>query len=169
MISSRAPKVIEFIEPGKEFKIKKRQFNYKADNKLSSQDPNGFEFSSIAREVREFGVSGFSRTEKKKYEDQKAQALGGKAPKRQKMPYPMLMRQIKKRKEQEKEQREREQAMGIFTKKPGKKKKDPNRRAFVGRWMDNSSKGLEASVGNFKAGVKCLTKADLGKMKSTKR
>lgn len=30
-----------------------------------------------------------------------------KAPKGQKMPYPMLMRQIKRRKEQEKEQRER--------------------------------------------------------------
>lgn len=52
------------------------------------------------------GMTGFSRSERKKYEDQKALSLGGKAPKGQKMPYPMLMQRIKRRKEQEREQRE---------------------------------------------------------------
>ena len=42
-------------------------------------------------------------------------------------------------------------------------------RASQGRWVDNSSKGLEASVGKFKAGVQRLSKADLRKIKSTKR
>ena len=42
-------------------------------------------------------------------------------------------------------------------------------RASLGRWVDNSSKGLEASVGKFKAGVQRLSKADLRKIKSTKR
>lgn len=49
-----------------------------------------------------------------------------KAPKGQKMPYPMLMRQIKRRKEQEKEQRER---VGnnyyYFSRKFGEKKFPP--------------------------------------------
>lgn len=49
-----------------------------------------------------------------------------KAPKGQKMPYPMLMRQMKRRKEQEKEQRER---VGnnyyYFSRKFGEKKFPP--------------------------------------------
>lgn len=42
-------------------------------------------------------------------------------------------------------------------------------RASIGRWVDNSSNGLQASVGKFKAGVQRLSKADLRKIKSTKR
>ena len=42
-------------------------------------------------------------------------------------------------------------------------------RASLGRWVDNSSKGLQATVGKFKAGVQRLSKADLHKIKSTKR
>lgn len=166
------PKVIEFVEPGKQRKkgkapsIKRKQLKNK--DKPSSQDLDDIDFQSIAREVKEFGITGLSRKERRKYEDQKAQALGGKAPKGQKMPYPMLMRQIKRRKEQGKEQREREHAMGIFKKKPDKSKKAPTR-SSLGRWVDNSSKGLEASVGKFKAGVQRLSKADLRKIKSTKR
>lgn len=41
-------------------------------------------------------------------------------------------------------------------------------RASIGRWVDNSSKGLQASVGKYKAGVQCLSKADLHKITSTK-
>ncbi|CAH3015535.1 unnamed protein product [Porites evermanni] len=167
------PKVIEFVEPGKQRKktkagppIERKQSKDK--DKPSRQDLDEIDFQSIAREVKEFGITGLSRKERRKYEDQKAQALGGKAPKGQKMPYPMLMRQIKRRKEQEKEQRERENAMGIFKKKPDKSKK-ASTRSSLGRWVDNSSKGLEASVGKFKAGVQRLSKADLRKIKSTKR
>jgi len=166
------PKVIEFIEPGKQRthekavpSVKRKQL--KAKNK-SSQDLDEYEFQSIAREVREFGVTGLSRKEKRKYEEQKVQALGGKAPKGLKMPYPMLMRQIKRRKEREKEQRDREHAMGIFKKKIDKKQNAPTR-ASIGRWVDNSSNGLQASVGKFKAGVQRLSKADLRKIKTSKR
>jgi len=84
------------------------------------------------------------------------------------MPYPMLMRQIKRRKEKEKEQREREHAMGIFKKKTEDKKQSGSTRASIGRWVDNSSKGLQASVGKYKAGVQRLSKADLHKITSTK-
>ncbi|CAH3167280.1 unnamed protein product [Porites lobata] len=169
------PKVIEFVEPGKQRKktkagpplsIKRKQLKDK--DKPSRQHLDEIDFQSIAREVKEFGVTGLSRKERRKYEDQKAQALGGKVPKGQKMPYPMLMRQMKRRKEQEKEQREREHAMGIFKKKPDKSKK-ASTRSSLGRWVDNSSKGFEASVGKFKAGVQRLSKADLRKIKSTKR
>lgn len=41
-------------------------------------------------------------------------------------------------------------------------------RASIGRWVDNSSKGLQASVGKYKAGVQRLSKADLHKITSTK-
>ncbi|PFX16862.1 hypothetical protein AWC38_SpisGene18836 [Stylophora pistillata] len=84
------------------------------------------------------------------------------------MPYPMLMRQIKRRKEREQEQREREHAMGIFKKKPDKKS-SASTRAPMGWWVDNSCKGLQASVGKFKAGVQCLSKADLHKITSKKK
>lgn len=173
MIKRFPPKVIEFVEPGKERRKTKagapvKRKYLKNKSKSSRQDPEEYEFQSIAREVKEFGVTGLSRKERKKYEDQKAQALGGKAPKGQKMPYPMLIRQIKRRKEREKEQKEREHAMGIFKKKTDKNKK-ASTRASLGRWVDNSSKGLQATVGKFKAGVQRLSKADLHKIKSTKR
>ena len=42
-------------------------------------------------------------------------------------------------------------------------------RASIGRWVDNSSKGLQASVGKYKAGVQRLSKADLRKITSTKK
>ena len=48
-----------------------------------------------------------------------------KAPKGQKMPYPMLMRQIKRRKEQEKEQRKRVRNNYYFLRKFGEKKFPP--------------------------------------------
>lgn len=172
MASRPSPKVIEFVEPGKQRRerkgmrpqVKRKRVHEK--NKSSRQDLDEFEFQSISREVKEFGITGLSRKEKKKYEDWKAQSLGGKAPKGQKMPYPMLMRQIKRRKEKEKEQREREHAMGIFKKKTDKK--HASTRASIGRWVDNSSKGLKASVGKYKAGVQRLSKADLHKITSTK-
>lgn len=168
------PKVIEFVEPGKQRREKKavwppvKRKRVHDKNKSSRQDLDEFEFQSIAREVKEFGITGLGRKEKKKYEDWKAQSLGGKAPKGQKMPYPMLMRQIKRRKEKEKEQREREHAMGIFKKKTDKKQ-SASTRASIGRWVDNSSKGLQASVGKYKAGVQRLSKADLCKITSTKK
>lgn len=174
MASRPSPKVIEFVEPGKQRRGRKgmrpqvERKRVQEKNKSSRQDLDEFEFQSIAREVKEFGVTGLSRKEKKKYEDWKAQSLGGKAPKGQKMPYPMLMRQIKRRKEKEKEQREREHAMGIFKKKTEDKKQSGSTRASIGRWVDNSSKGLQASVGKYKAGVQCLSKADLHKITSTK-
>lgn len=80
----------------------------------------------------------------------------------------MLMRQIKRTKEKEKEQREREHVMGIFKKKTDKKQ-SASTRASIGRWVDNSSKGLQASVGKYKAGVQRLSKADLRKITSTKK
>ena len=39
----------------------------------------------------------------------------------------------------------------------------------MGWWVDNSSKGLQASVGKFKAGVQRLSKADLHKITSKKK
>nr|XP_058958262.1 uncharacterized protein C1orf131 homolog isoform X1 [Pocillopora verrucosa] len=167
------PKVIEFVEPGKQLKKKKslppgKRKQIEIKSKSTREDLDEFEFKSIAREVREFGVTGLSRKDRKKYEDWKAQSLGGKAPKGQKMPYPMLMRQIKRRKEREQEQREREHAMGIFKKKPDKKS-SASTRAPMGWWVDNSSKGLQASVGKFKAGVQRLSKADLHKITSKKK
>ncbi|XP_078366497.1 40S small subunit processome assembly factor 1-like [Oculina patagonica] len=173
MANRPPPKIIEFVEPGKQRKEKKaiplvKRKWVQDKTKSSRQDLEEQEFKSIAREVREFGVTGLSRKEKKKYEDWKAQSLGGKAQKGQKMPYPMLMRQIKRRKEREKEQKEREHAMGIFKKKTDKKQSAPTR-ASMGRWVDNSAKGLQVSVGKYKAGVQRLSKADLRKITSTKK
>lgn len=167
------PKVIEFVEPGKQLKKKNllslgKRKQVEIKSRSTREDLNELEFKSIARDVREFGVTGLSRKDRKKYEDWKAQSLGGKAPKGQKMPYPMLMRQIKRRKEQEQAQREREHAMGIFKKKPDIKS-SASTRAPMGWWVDNSSKGLQASVGKFKAGVQHLSKADLHKITSKKK
>ncbi|KAK2566213.1 hypothetical protein P5673_009680 [Acropora cervicornis] len=69
-----APKVIEFIEPGKEkaqVKVRRIQLKKKSPRKI----PEDFDFRAIAREVTEFGMTGFSRSERKKYEDQKALSL----------------------------------------------------------------------------------------------
>ncbi|XP_044174532.1 uncharacterized protein C1orf131 homolog isoform X3 [Acropora millepora] len=166
-LSCPAPKVIEFIEPGKEkaqVKVRRIQLRKKSPRKI----PEDFDFRAIAREVTEFGMTGFSRSERKKYEDQKALALGGKAPKGQKMPYPMLMQRIKRRKEQEREQREGENANNFVAKKSRRRKAAPPR-TFKGRWVDNSAKRFDASIGKFKAGVQCLSKDDLGRIKGKKQ
>ncbi|XP_022804696.1 uncharacterized protein C1orf131 homolog [Stylophora pistillata] len=115
------PKEIEFVEPGKQLKKKKllqpgKRKQVEIKRRSTREDLSDLEFKSIAREVKEFGVTGLSRKDRRNYEDWKAQSLGGKAPKGQKMPYPMLMRQIKRRKEREQEQKGKGTCHGYFQK-----------------------------------------------------
>lgn len=124
------PTVIVFEEPGKKKKSESAddKGNMRKGNKRERDREDDSEdetdFISIAEEVKEFGMTGFSRKDRKKYEQQRAQSLGAKAPKGLKMPYKIVMYASKVRKQREIEDREQKREMGIFVKKKEETKSD---------------------------------------------
>ncbi|CAB3999938.1 Hypothetical predicted protein [Paramuricea clavata] len=156
----RQPEVIVFEEPAR----KQRRHNVRQERFPSTNhDVGSINFKEIAREVRELGVSGFKKKDQRRYKQQHAQALGAKAPKKQKMPYPLLMELKKIKDEKEQKKKELENAMGIFKKK--KSDKDKQILQGSGRWVDRS-KGLDG--GKFKKGVRKVKQKDVAKFKKSK-
>merc|ERR1712243_506389 len=89
MKRKREPKVIVFTEPGKDKTTKNQKRNDSHD------DENELEFLNIAREVKSFGITGFTKTVQKKDKQKYAEYLGAPKQKSQKEPYPILMKRIK--------------------------------------------------------------------------
>ncbi|XP_028393562.1 uncharacterized protein C1orf131-like [Dendronephthya gigantea] len=158
----KKPEVVVFEEPARKQRKKTLKRETRPNNEI---DMGNISFKEIAQEVKELGLSGFEKKEQKKYKQQEAQALGAKAPKQQKMPYPLLMKCRKKKDERERKQQDLEAAMGIFKRK---KKSDDRTKQILkgtGRWVDQS-KGLDS--GKLKKGVRKLKQKDIAKFKKSK-
>ena len=154
---AQRPEVTVFEEPGRKrskLSTKNSQLQDKTGSNVGTSRSNNtdaendLDFKNIAKEVREFGVSGLSKKDKKKYMQEKAQALGARKPKGQKIPYPILQRALKVRKEREAKQMEHEKSMGIFRKKKKQSKKS-DIKGSVGRWVEKPVR-LEKSSNNIK-------------------
>ena len=160
--SSRTPEVIVFQEHVKtksvNTPIKRKQSRSKKGRDTESNDAESSDFVDVAREVKEFGATGFTRKENKKYEQARAERLGAKKQKQQKVPYPMLMQRIKRKKEWEEKDRQLEQAMGVFKKKKKKEEVPFQRRMNLGRWVDKSTLGGKWSQTKVKINRKDLSK-----------
>ncbi|XP_001621593.2 uncharacterized protein C1orf131 isoform X1 [Nematostella vectensis] len=168
------PIIIEFNEPGKSNKIRESHRDSRqrprgmTENQSSDEDQS--DFLSMARDVKEFGMTGFSKKERRKYEQQKAQSLGAKAPKGQKLPYKILMSVNKVKLQREKKKETMDRAMGMATKKKANKKDKTNTSNKVGGWWtDNSSKGFDLALGKYKGGVQRLSKDDIKRIRGSKR
>lgn len=160
--SQRTVKVVVFEEPGcksgsgihhqrKRSKSNKTKYNFK-DGKS--------DFLIAAREVKQFGMTGFSKVDRKKNKQLYVESLGAWKQKNEKVPYPLLMERRKKRKEKDLKQKELERAMGIFTKK--KKEKNVNTRGKynLGRWVDKSIIGKQRSRNNVFVDKKEIAKVE---------
>ena len=127
--------VIVFEEPSKKSRLQRQSSDVSKGSTKRENSPNEQDFKSIFEDVRSLGVTGFSKKERKKMEEQKMQSLGARKQKGQKVPYPILQQVIKKKQEKEKERQEMEKAMGIFTKKK-KSSKTSKDKTSLGWWSD---------------------------------
>lgn len=150
MKKDREPKVIVFKEPGKnKAKVKAKKRPKKIDAETDEED----DFISVAKEVKEFGITGFTRKEQKRNQQKHAEYLGAHKQKQQKVPYPMLMERIKKRKLKETKEKELERAMGIFKKKKKTDDVKLTTKLNLGRWVDKSNLGKISATSNNKIRV----------------
>ena len=143
MKKDRQPKVIIFSEPGKNGNVDGNKVGNtlkrkrKNPNNVENID-DGLDFTEVAREIKEFGVTGFSKRIQRKDKQKYAEHLGAHKQKQQKVPYPMLMERRKKKKEKEEKERDLEKAMGIFKKKKKEDNVNTSQRLNLGRWVDKS-------------------------------
>eukprot|EP00794_Sanderia_malayensis_P007245 gene7245-8053_t len=137
--------VVEFTEPGKNRSQRPGRKRKLKDNKMEDKKED---FASIFDDVKEFGITGLSKRERKKIYDQKMQSLGAKKQKGQKTPYPILQKALKIRREREKQQEELEKEMGMFTKK--KKAKTEKKSIGHGGWWKDEPIKLDTGKNNIK-------------------
>ena len=140
----REPKVIVFRETNRALKsfsnksLKRKLQN--TDQNVNNEETN---FVTIAREVKEFGITGFTKKEQKKSMQRYAEHLGARKFKAQKVPYKMLMERKKTKAEKEKKIQSMERSMGVFRKKRKEDNVKLTQKLNLGRWVDKSS------IGNF--------------------
>ena len=165
MKRERQPKVIVFAEPGKNTQIiNKNSTNHHKRKYMGTGSKEELEFLNIAREVKEFGVTGFTKKIQKKDKQKYAEYLGAHKQKNEKVPYPMLMDRIKKRKVKEEKEKELERAMGIFKKKKKEDKEKITQKLNLGRWVDKSNLiGTNRKDTNIN-----VTKGEIEKLKRSK-
>ena len=139
----REPKVIVFNEPKHSKQLNKQVTSRKRklDNPDTQEKKDENDFINVAREVKEFGITGFTRKDQKKSKQSYAEYLGARKQKAQKVPYPILMERIKQKKSKEVKQRDLEQAMGIFKKKKKNDEEKVTQKMNLGRWVDKSNLG----------------------------
>lgn len=150
--------IVVFEDPAKPKGPKKtrnsKQLLSKNPKKAAKED-----FKAIFNDVKEFGVTGLSKKDRKKYDEEKAQALGARKPKGQKVPYPILQYASKVRKQREEEKAELDKEMGIFS----KKKKEKTASTTHGGWWINEPVKIEDGRNSIK-----IKQADLKKLKKSK-
>lgn len=154
----RAIEVVVFEEPGK--KSRKEGKSEDASTIVEGRNikTDDYDFKSVFEDVKSLGLTGFSKRERKKLEEQRMQSLGARKPKGQKVPYPVLQQVIKSRQEKDKNRIEMEKAMGVFTKK--KKDAKGNKSKGVGGWWTDNPIKIERTSNNFN-----LKKADINAIK----
>ncbi|KAH9087875.1 hypothetical protein LEN26_019749 [Aphanomyces euteiches] len=109
------------------------------------------EFQKAVSEVRDFSMKNTTGKDKKKKEIERVVALGGKAPKQQKIPYNMLMA-IKKKGAQRQNMRDEQASSGVVLGKKKSSNKVPRR--------SKSDAGTFATKGRLKNGVLFISKKD---------
>ena len=145
----KAVEVVVFQEPGKKSGTGQDNIKSKQKKRRGNSDENQTDdFKSIFQDVKEFGVTGFSKKERKKYEEKKAQELGARKPKGQKVPFPILQYAVKVRKEREKERIEMDKAIGMFNKK--KKGRKDRKKSVHGGWWVNEPVKIDKPSNNIK-------------------
>ncbi|XP_046859704.1 uncharacterized protein LOC124453050 [Xenia sp. Carnegie-2017] len=161
----RKAQVVIFEEPARKAKDKKCKKESLSSFKGGEEMMKNYGFKEIAREVREFGMSGFGKKDRRKMKQAEAESLGARALKKPKMPYPLLMELKKIWKKKDEKQKEEDTAMGLFrkTKKQGNIRKQLPKGS--GRWVERSQ-GLDG--GKFRHGIRKIQKQDILKMKTRK-
>lgn len=100
------------------------------------------ELKDMAKEVQRFGVSGFDYKQRKRFEQEEVEKLGGRKRKDNKMPYPLYMKVQRIRKEREVMRKQLDLATGnVDTKanKRSKKQKKSDNHYSTGHWVDRST------------------------------
>lgn len=167
MKKKREPKIIVFEEPkkikqvNKDMLLKRKRKLDNPDNEYDNED-----FVSMAREVKEFGVTGFTKKEQKRNKQSYAEYLGARKLKNQKVPYPILMERRKKQKEKEVKTRELEQAMGIYKKKDKGDNDNVSKKLNLGHWVDKSNAVGKLSKRDVSMHIK---KSEILKVQRTKK
>ena len=157
----REPKLVVFQEPCQQ---KRNNIRKKRSTDVGTSQIDDDSFIDIAREVKEFGISGFTRKEQKKDKQKYAEHLGARKQKQQKVPYPMLIDRAKKRKIKEGKQKELERSMGIFKKKKKEEDVKFTQKMNLGRWVDKSGLAIKGGRDN---SIK-INKKEIFKVKNTK-
>ncbi|KAF0722536.1 hypothetical protein Ae201684_018374 [Aphanomyces euteiches] len=127
-------------------RTKPKQGEELSHNQLVDED-----FQKAVSEVRDFSMKNTTGKDKKKKEIERVVALGGKAPKQQKMPYNMLMA-IKKKGAQRQNMRDEQASSGVVLGKKKSSNKVPRR--------SKSDAGTFATKGRLKNGVLFISKKD---------
>ncbi|XP_012564233.1 uncharacterized protein LOC105848605 [Hydra vulgaris] len=136
----REPKIIVFKDPSRTLKSYKNK-SLKNSKPSTEENTEEINFVSIAREVKEFGITGFTKKEQKKSMQRYAEHLGARKKKQQKEPYKLLMERMKAKKKKEDKIKSMEQSMGIFKKKKKEVNLKLSTKLNLGRWVDKSSIG----------------------------
>ncbi|XP_070564844.1 uncharacterized protein C1orf131 homolog [Ptychodera flava] len=173
----KAPVIVVF-EDRKKKRIKKSD----ADDETEAEQTETTETSGpqlslkqARRDVRNFGISGFSYKDKKQIEQQRAIKLGAKPPKKEYVNYKTYMEMQKEKRQAEMQQRELDRKLGlkVSKKSSGKRdKKDPleGKLKRFGFWSDPTlDKSFDGQVGRYRDGIQVLRKTDIEKIKKTNR
>lgn len=144
MKKKREPKVLVFEEPKKTRQVKRSKkpltpADLRMKRKLANLEDDDTDFNNVAREVKEFGVTGFSKKEQKRDKQSYAESLGARKQKNLKVPYPMLMERRKRQREKADKEREMERSMGIFKKKDKGDSDNITKKLNLGHWVDKSN------------------------------
>lgn len=160
--SQQTVKVVVFEEPG--CKSRSGIHRQRKQDKSKQTKDNFYhaksDFLIAAREVKQFGMTGFSKVDRKKNEQLYGESLGAWKQKNEKVPYPLLMERRKKKKEKDFKQKELERAMGIFTKKKKEKNVNTKEKYKLGRWVDKSIIGKQTLRNNIFIDKKEIAKVE---------
>lgn len=117
-------------------------------NKSSNKDDDNMEvdINKILKDIQYLGSSNMSWKERKKLENEKVVSLGGKAPKKHRIPLSVGKFQFKKQKQREEKRMEEERILGRYSRHSSGRGKVEEKRKVEDRV-------LKASEGHFSKGV----------------
>ncbi|XP_002733188.1 40S small subunit processome assembly factor 1-like [Saccoglossus kowalevskii] len=165
----RMPEVIVF----EDHKRKKKRTEETSDIAQITDGKNDqisvMSLKDARKDVRNFGISGFSYRDRRKLEEQRAIKLGAKAPKKQYINYKKYMEMLKGKRESEMKQREVDRKMGYKVAKRSSVKKNDilgDKLKRFGFWRDPTlQKGIDGQPGKFKHGIQLLKKDEIESIK----
>lgn len=130
------------ITPSNRTDVQQRRLSTKFANQESENDK--FDISKIFEDVQYLATSNMTWKERKQLENQQVVALGGKPPKKHRMPLSVAKVPMKRQKQREQKQLEEDRILGRFIKNANKHKVDKRK---------PQDRVLKASEGHFSKGV----------------